>query len=535
MRFLLVNPYCPLEENPSPPLGLSFLAASLLAAGIETRALDFAVFPYSREQLAAALKEFQPRIIGVTAVTMTYDHAARVIRDAKTLDPGILTVMGGPHVTFLARETMESLPELDLIVLGEGEHTAIELTKEAEGHRDWGRVKGIVYRRGSEILNSGHREEAIALDSLPLPARHLFPLGRYRALGMPVTMTTTRGCPFKCIFCVGRKMVGSKVRYRDPIRVVDELEYLNSLNFSQINIADDLFTASKNHCLAVCHEIRKRNLKTRWTSFSRVDTISREVLAAMKEAGCTTVSFGVETGNPEILKTIRKGITLEQVVEALRLCREVGMETLFSFILGLPGETPETLKQTVDFTETLKNLGGSSGFHLLAPFPGTEVRDKKEAFGLRILTDDWSQYHANRAIVETETVNKAMMDDVVQVWEQSYLDHLGRLKEQRAKGEITDQEAWELTKLEHIVVIHDLMTSRAVEEKGSWPRDGRPVSNEDPLKTLAEMVWSSTRYDQSQVLRSLQYALEQGVLACSDQAGRVCWRWLDYLGTNPIS
>jgi anaerobic magnesium-protoporphyrin IX monomethyl ester cyclase len=535
MRFLLINPYCPIEENPSPPLGLSFLAGSLLEAGIEARALDFAVFPYDRDQLASALKEFQPPILGVTAVTMTYDSAAQVIRDAKTIDPGILTVMGGPHVTFLARETMERLPELDLIVLGEGEHAAVELTEEAGKDRNWSRVKGLVYRQGSTILTTGFREEVIALDSLPMPARHLFPLGRYRALGMPVTMTTTRGCPYKCIFCVGRKMVGSKVRYRDPIKVVDELEYLNGLNFTQINIADDLFTASKSHCLAVCDEIRKRHLKTRWTSFSRVDTISREVLAAMKEAGCTTVSFGVESGNPEILKTIRKGITLEKVVEALRLCREVGMETLFSFILGLPGETPETLKQTVDFTETLKNLGGSSGFHLLAPFPGTEVRDKKEEFGIQILTDDWSQYHANRAIVETPTVNKAMMDEVVKVWEQSYLDHLGRLKEQRNRGEISDQEAWELTKLEHIVVIHDLMASRAVEEKGAWPMKGEPFSDKTQLARLAENVWSSTRYDQRQVLKSLYYAWKEGFLTCSEQEGQVRWRWQDYIESHPIS
>jgi anaerobic magnesium-protoporphyrin IX monomethyl ester cyclase len=529
MRFLLINPYCPIDENPSPPLGLSFLAGALLEAGIETRALDFTVFPYRRELLEKTLKDFQPHFVGATAVTMTYDSAARILREVKAIDPGILTVMGGPHVTFLAPETMEALPELDLIVLGEGERTVVELVREAEKGRDWGRIKGVVYRQGMEIKNTDPREEPIALDSLPMPARHLFPLGRYRALGMALTMTTTRGCPHKCIFCVGRKMVGARVRYRNPVKVVDELEYLSSLHFSQINIADDLFTASKKHCLAVCREIKKRNLKTKWTSFSRVDTISLEVLTAMKEAGCTTVSFGVETGNPEILKTIRKGITLEKVVEALRLCREAGMETLFSFILGLPGETPETLRQTVAFSDRLTELGGSCGYHLLAPFPGTEVRDKKEEFGIHILTDDWSQYHANRAIVETPEVSKAMMDEVVRVWQQSYLDHLGRLKDQRARGEITEKEAWELTKLEHVVAIHDLMNHRALEEKGSWPLDGQPPDRESQLENLAERVWSSTRYDQNQMLKSLQYALGEGFLTFSVNQRQVRWGWLDYL------
>jgi anaerobic magnesium-protoporphyrin IX monomethyl ester cyclase len=530
MRVLLINPYCPIEENPSPPLGLSFLAGALLEAGVETRALDFAVFPYSRERLETTLKDFQPHMVGATAVTMTYDSAARIIREVKAIDPDILTVMGGPHVTFLAQETMKVLPELDLIVLGEGERTVVALAQEAEKEQNWGRIPGIVFRRGAEIRSTGPREEPIALDSLPMPARHLFPLGRYRALGMALTMTTTRGCPHQCIFCAGRKMVGAKVRYRDPVKVVDELEYLSRLEFPQINIADDLFTASKKHCLAVCQEIKRRNLKTRWTSFSRVDTISMEVLKAMKEAGCTTVSFGVETGNPEILKTIRKGITLEKVVEALRLCREAGLETLFSFILGLPGETPETLRQTVDFSDRLTELGGSCGYHLLAPFPGTEVRDRKDEYGIHILTDDWSQYHANRAIVETPKVNKAMMDEVVMAWEQSYLDHLGRLKDQRAKGEITEKEAWELTKLEHVVAIHDLMASRAVERNGSWPLDGQPSIRESQLERLAENVWSSTRYPQEQVLKSLQYALGEGFLTFSVTAEQVRWGWLDYLG-----
>jgi anaerobic magnesium-protoporphyrin IX monomethyl ester cyclase len=532
MRVLLINPNCPIDENPSPPLGLSFLAGALLEAGIETRALDFAVFPYRRDHLESTIRDFKPDLVGATAVTMTYDSAAQIIRDAKAVDPNLLTVMGGPHVTFLARETMETLPELDLIVLGEGEQTIIEVTGQAEKDRDWVQVRGILYRQGSKIEKTPPRTELVDVDALPLPARHLFPLGRYRALGMAVTMTTTRGCPHQCIFCVGRKMVGARVRYRNPIKVVDELEYLNRLNFPQINIADDLFTAGKKHCLEVCREIIRRGLKVKWTSFSRVDTISLEILKAMKEAGCTTVSFGVETGNPEIMKTIRKGITLEKVVEALNLCREAGLGTLFSFILGLPGETPETLQQTVAFSDHLTELGGSCGYHLLAPFPGTEIRDRCEEYGIRIMTDDWCQYHANRAIVETPTVDCAMMDEVVRVWQQSYLDHLGRLEDQRSKGEITDDEAWELTKLEHVVAIHDLMASRALEEKGSWPTNGQPMSHESQLERLAEKVWPLTRYNREQVLKSLRYALGEGFLTFSINEGRARWGWLDYLNVE---
>jgi radical SAM superfamily enzyme YgiQ (UPF0313 family) len=181
MRFLLINPYCPISENPSPSLALAFLAGALEKAGIETRAVDFTVFPYNQKMLKSVLREFRPHMVGATSVTMTYDSAAQMIKDVKTIDKDILTVMGGPHVTFWAEGAMHSLPELDLIVLGEGEYTAIDLARETEKDRDWSKVKGIVYRHGSEVLRTGPREQIIDLDSLPMPARHLFPLGRYMA------------------------------------------------------------------------------------------------------------------------------------------------------------------------------------------------------------------------------------------------------------------------------------------------------------------------------------------------------------------
>ena len=528
MRFLLINPYCPISENPSPSLGLAFLAGALEGAGVETRVVDYTVFPYSKLMLESVLRDFQPNLVGVTSVTMTYNSAAQVIQDVKAVDKHILTVMGGPHVTFWAHEAMNSLAELDFVVIGEGEHTAIDLVRETEKGGDWSKVKGIVYRQGSQVLSTGPREQIIDLDSLPMPARHLFPLGRYLALGMPITMTTSRGCPFQCIFCVGRKMVGAKVRYRNPEKVVDELAYLHGLNFKQINIVDDLFTASKDHCLAVCHEIQKRALEVRWTSFSRVDTISRELLIEMKKAGCYSVSFGVETGNPDILRTIKKKITIERVIDAANLCREVGMDVHFSFILGLPGETPETLRQTAAFSEKLSGIVGSCGFHLLAPFPGTEVREKSDELGINILTHDWSDYHANRAIVETPAVNKAMLDDFVSAWEKTYLDQLGLIKQKRERGEATEREAWDLTKLEYIVVINDLMMTRAVEEKGFWP-NRKTLSEEDSLSQLVDQVWGLTGSEKKLVQKTLTYAVGKGNLLCLDQDGVTRWKWRDYL------
>ena len=529
MRILLVNPYYPISETPSPPLGLAYLAAALERAGVEVKILDLVVSPYSKMTMESILKDFSPRMVGFTSVTMSFANAIDVLKDVKSIDPGILTVMGGPHVTFCALDTMAAFPELDFIVSGEGEETIVELAKELDNGGDWSQVKGLIYRNGSRICSTEIRKFLIEMDSLPLPSRHLLPLGRYRALGMPISMATNRGCPFKCIFCVGRKMGGAKVRYRDPRRVVDELEYLSELNFHQINIADDLFTANTRHCLAVCNEIIERGLKIKWTSFARVDTVSMEVLSRMKEAGCDAVSFGVETSNPGILKTIKKGITIEQVLAAVNMCNDAGITPHASFILGLPGETPETLKETIDFGKRLKDMGVAYGFHLLAPFPGTEIREKTDKYGIKILTGDWRQYHANRAIVETPSVNRKMLDEIVIEWENEFDEWLGEIERLREKGEATEDEAWQLTRLEHTVLIYDLMMGKVLEEKGSWPVKVRAASVGDTIKTLVNRVAGSIDHEQEQVFNTLKFAVEQGNLRCIKENGQIRWEWVDFL------
>ena len=225
MRCLLINPYYPLSENPSPPLGLAYLAAALEKAGVEVEILDFVVFPYIEADLRAKLEQFNPDIVAATAVTMTFDRAIRIIREARRWSCDCLTVMGGPHVTFCAEDTLSAYPELDLVVLGEGEETLVEIAAEAGKGKDWRRISRTGVSSGR---TAGFQPEKgagpIDVNTLELPARHLLALGRYRALGMPISMTTSRGCPHACIFCVGRKMVGAKVRYRDPVKVVDEME-----------------------------------------------------------------------------------------------------------------------------------------------------------------------------------------------------------------------------------------------------------------------------------------------------------------------
>ncbi|CAB1059026.1 Radical SAM domain protein [Olavius sp. associated proteobacterium Delta 1] len=529
MRVLLINPYYPISETPSPPLGLAYLASALCEAGIEVKILDLVVYPYSQTMLQNVLEKFQPQLVGLTAVTMTFDNGMGVIRDIKRLNPDILSVMGGPHVTFCTRETLKKHSELDMLVLGEGERTIVDLCRAVDTGSDWDGVNGIAYRKHSEICHTAPRDPIADLDELPDPARGLLPLGRYRALGMPISLTTSRGCPFKCIFCVGRKMVGSRVRYRSPGNVVDELEYVNSLNFHQINIADDLFTANRKHCLAVCDEIVDRRLELRWTSFARVDTVSEEILARMKAAGCSAVSFGIESGNPQILKTIKKGITREQVVEAVDMCRRSGITPHASFILGLPGETRQTIRQTLDFGEQLKELGLSFGFHLLAPFPGTEIRENSDQYGIKILTDDWSEYHANRAIVETPGVDRQTLDKIVIGWEDEYTLLLADIQQRMLKEAASAQEADQVNNLERIVLVYDLMMKNVIEQNGSWPHAGQPLSTEDTLKILSDKISTELEARPQLIRDTLIHALHHGDLICQESGNTIRWQWVDYI------
>ena len=529
MRVLLINPFYPISETPSPPLGLAYLAAVLEQIGVQVKILDYVVYGFRKDALQSILSDFKPQIAGATAVTMTFDHAKQILKEVKTIDPEILTVMGGPHVSFCARPTLETFPELDVIVQGEGEQTLVELTCAVGERQNLDAVRGIAYRAGSEIKITAKRDFIENLDLLPLPARHRLALGRYRALGMPISITTSRGCPYRCIFCVGRKMVGARVRYHSAERVVTELEWLANLNFRQINIADDLFTADQTRCLAVCEEIIKKKLAINWTSFARVDRVSEALLAKMKAAGCSAVSFGIESANPDILKTVKKGITLQQVRHAVRICRRAEIIPHASFILGLPGETPATIQESIDFAAQLQQEGLSSGFHILAPFPGTEVREKSKELGLRILTSDWSKYDANRAVTETAAVNRCMLDEIALDWENKYVQYLGLIQQRMQAGTANADEANQLESLERTVILYELMMNDTIEENGSWSNSDGDIHQTKRLKMLLDRIGQKRKIDPQKLESALRHAIANGNLNCNGRNGKIGWQWQDFL------
>ncbi|MHB8829904.1 MAG: B12-binding domain-containing radical SAM protein [Syntrophales bacterium] len=410
MRVAIVAPPYPLEEAPAPPLGVTYVAAAFEAAGAEVRIFDYIVSRYSPEKLRAQLDAFQPDVLGATSVTLNFPQAAEIVCEAKRHRPFLVTLMGGPHVSFTAEESLRAYPGIDMIVMGEGEATIAELMAAGMRPENMEGIKGLAYRVDGGIAVNEPRTFINDIDVLPLPARHLLPLSRYQALGFSISIITSRGCPYSCIFCQGRRMVGNKVRMRRPVLVVDEIEQIIAYGINRINVADDLFVSSPQRVKEVCEEIVRRGLRFSWSAFARVNTVDKDTLILMRETGCDSISFGVETGNPEMMERIRKKITLDQVRHAVSLCREAGIIPHTSFIAGLPGETPETLRETEEFAS---RLGSLYGYHLLAPFPGTTVREEVKNYDLEIMTDDWTKYDANKAIVRTAALAPADLDKFV--------------------------------------------------------------------------------------------------------------------------
>jgi radical SAM superfamily enzyme YgiQ (UPF0313 family) len=522
MRVAVVAPPYPLEEMPSPPLGVTYVAAAFLAAGADVKIFDYIVSGYSREKLARQLDSFRPDIVGSTSVTMNFFDAQRILRDVKNYNPEIITIMGGPHVSFTASDTLKQYPEIDLIVTGEGEDTIAELTPVIHQRNQWHEIRGIAYREGGQIIVTGKRDFIMDVDRIPSPARHLLPISRYRALGFPVSLITGRGCPYSCIFCVGRKMVGSRVRKRKPKLVLDEIEQIIRYGFDRINIADDLFTTDKERVREICAGIQERALSFKWSAFSRVDTASQEVFDLMAGAGCDSISFGVETGNSEMLKRIRKGIKLEQVYEAVKMCKQAGMIAHASFMVGLPGETSETLAETDRFARSTKAV---YGYHFLAPFPGTTVREKISEYDLEILTDDWSRYDANAAIVKTSSLNPQQMDDFGTRYFEELEGDWNKIMKKYYEGKASPEDRMQVEGNWRMKLTYQILQNDIIEQCGRMENSLIKGSKEKALQELCARVQNCTSADAGIVENTIRDFAGRGYLKADLSDDGCIWSW----------
>jgi len=388
----------------SPPLGLAYLA-SMLRENHEVKIIDSNVLDYTMEDVRRELKDFYPDIVGITSTTPSILNAYSVARIAKEVREDCKVIMGGPHVSFVPRQTLEECRHIDIIIRGEGERTLEELIDAIEREEPLETMKGISFRDGDRIVDNEPRPFIKNIDKIPFPSRDLLPIHLYQANGIRyTTMMTSRGCPFRCCFCSSSRLFGGCWRGRSPENVLEELEIIyDEYNIRNIEFIDDTFTLDRKRAERICDGIIRRGLDISWGASSRVDTLSRKLVEKMRKAGCWILYLGIESGSQRILDAIGKRITIEQVKKAVKIVKEAGIQVLGSFILGFLQDTVETIKQTVNFAKSLKL--DYAQFSILTPYPGTPIYDYAVKNNL-LLTRDWSKYTAIDPIMKIKGVSE---------------------------------------------------------------------------------------------------------------------------------
>jgi anaerobic magnesium-protoporphyrin IX monomethyl ester cyclase len=389
------------EEMVWPQCSLAQLAA-MLQPDYSFEIIDAIAEMMTWDEFEARLREKTPRfyLTQVTAPTLTNDM--RGVMMAKSL--GAVTMAFGTHVTPMPMETMRDFPALDLIVRGEPELTFRELIDVLEGRQDeradwvqemlektdpvWERpteasqwngsgpdlslIKGTVWREGTEVRINPDRPFIPDLDELPMPLHHLLPLDKYRMPLMkgPFTfIVSSRGCPAGCKYCIKHVTYQWSVRLHSPERIMKELWLLHDLGIHNIHMYADLFTVNREQVMELCKLIIEEEIPIKWTCNSRVDYVDEEMLKVMGRAGCWLISWGIESGNEMILKKAAKGADPQKAHDALRWAKNAGIKNWGYFIIGLPGETEETIRETIDLAKVLPL--DIALFHVAAPYPGT--------------------------------------------------------------------------------------------------------------------------------------------------------------------
>jgi len=391
-----------------PSLGLASIAGTLEARGHRVAVVDCAIEGLAGPALSQRLKPFRGvRLIGITATTSTSRDALALATLCRRLLPDARIVMGGVHPTVRPGETLACVA-VDYVVRGEGESAMADLVEGAEAAG----IEGLSYRLDGAVVHNPDRTSMVDLETLPPPAYHLFPLRRYRpGLGTArrfpaISMIVSRGCPGRCTYCF--RTFGTKLRALSAPKIIERIEHLRgAFGYQQFQFFDDTFTLSRARVREFCDAALTRELNISWVCYARVDTVDRPLLELMARAGCHQICFGVESGDPAILKAVRKRIKLPRVAQVVKWTQAAGIQARGTFMLGNPGETAQSMQRTMALS---RELGLDLAlFNITTPYPGTDLYDWADAQGL-IKTRDWSLYDRSRMVMDLPTVDSRLVE-----------------------------------------------------------------------------------------------------------------------------
>jgi len=407
MRWLLINPHpAPVTAAgyyrrflaPMPPISLAYLAACLERAGVDVRVHDDGVCDGRATALDEALRRTRPDVVGLPVVTATMPTVAQLVRRIRARCPEATVVLGNLHADLYAHDLLaEGLA--DVVVHGEGEETVVDLARAlASGDGDPSAVQGISFRRDGETTTTPPRPLIEDLDSLPMPAWHLFPVDRYRLFNFarvrePGTLVLgSRGCPYRCTYC-SLKVMGTRRRRRSAANIADEFEFLaDRFGVAQPSFVDPIFPFDRQEGLEFADELIRRGLHRRqvWITETRTDRVDPELLLALRESGLRRIMFGFECAHEDSLDGLNKGQRADEGFAAVAAAREAGLQVIGFFMLGVPGETRATLQATIDYARALDV--DFAKFTVFAPFPGTEVHGTLLRSGEIEEPEAWERY-----------------------------------------------------------------------------------------------------------------------------------------------
>jgi anaerobic magnesium-protoporphyrin IX monomethyl ester cyclase len=382
-----------------PPLGLAYMAAVLDQNGFEVKIIDCPVCELDHEKLKAELSAYQPTIVGIGSMTPTIESALKSARVTKEVCPNAKVLMGGPHATFADEEILTAEKAVDIIVRGEGEETIVEIAQQSPNMQKIGDIKGITFRKDNQIIQTANRPFIQDLDSLPLPAYKYLPMEKYNITGRNLlSIISSRGCPYQCPFCVASQMFGAPFRARSPKKVLDEMEWLrDEYGAEGIAFQDDTLTFDRKRAVEICDGMIERKIDLPWGCGTRADAVTKELVAKMSKAHCDEVMFGVESGCQRMRDVLKKRVTNEQCENAIKWTKEAGIFVTVSVILGYPGETKETLQESLDFVRRVEP--DDVWLCHATPFPGTDLRELVKSKGWK-MSENWELYNTMNPIFE---------------------------------------------------------------------------------------------------------------------------------------
>ena len=404
-----------------PPSGILYIAAMLRQEGHDIRIFD-GIF-YDMETMLRDVEAYRPDVLGISTVALLWKRAKRLARRIKERLPDLFVMAGGQGPSALMERALQECDALDAVAYLEGEHTAVEVLQRLQEGRGLAGVQGTIYRDADTVVTNPPRPLIEDLDALPFPAVELIDVARYTpSLGQYIRLpigeiTSSRGCVNECLYCY--KIGGSRIRLRSAENVVDEMEYwVRTFQVREIKFWDENFAYDADRVMAICDEIRRRHLDIVWSASARVDAVKRDVLQAMKSAGCWCIQYGIESGVQKNLDTIRKNTDLQMIRRAVRLTGEAGIQMINTFILGIPGETVDEALQTIDFAIELNSEFVE--FFPCTPFPGTDLARDIDRFGRLVAPLDQMGMH--RLPFVPFTMTEEVLENVRNLaWRRYYL------------------------------------------------------------------------------------------------------------------